>query len=201
MKTTKRYLINWLILSLTIGLVAYVVFSFQNKVYKSSGKYNLAYADPASVAKANPYQSTLNPKVRSLTEYIKSRAFVEQLFKQAEISYSNDEGSTDKIIQASVIKESDIIQVEIKTDNLTDLHKINEIFLVTLNDSSFVSGQEPKIKVEATDPLYVSSKPIYPKPLEYSLLAFVACFCIGVATFYTLATPKAVDTLILHERD
>jgi len=197
--SSKLYFLNLLIISVIIGVITFVFFYMQPKTYKSSGKFSISYKDPAEMAAKNLYSTNLDSMALALTEGIKSRVFVDQLLTNASIKFDIEElNRTNKIISATVLKDSSIVTVEIYNKDRDALEKINKIFLDNLNDSEIVKSQEPKIVIKAIDPLYASQKPVYPAPLKFSIFAIAGTYLLGLMLIYTFAEDKEDDSYIVN---
>ncbi len=192
---SKNFFFILVVISIIIGFACYLYFQNQPKVYKSSGKFSVSYVDNSDLMSKNVYTSSYNnnlqAEARSLTEGIKSRIFVNSLLESAQIKFdSKTLDNLDKIISAEIIDDSNIITVEIYSNNQNSINRINDKFLDVLNSSEFVVSQDSKIQIKTVDPLYSNGIPIYPETLKYSLLASFCCFLFGCMLYLIFKSQK-----------
>lgn len=196
---SKLYLLNLLIISVIVGIITFTFFYLQPKVYKSSGKFSIAYQDPAEMALKNIYGINLGSTALALTEGVKSRVFVEKLLSTASVEYeAKDLNNTNKILTATVLKDSSIINIDIYNKDRSALERINKIFLESFNQSEIVASQDPKIVIKAIDPLYASSSPVYPTPVKFAIYAFAGTYLLCLMIVYTFAEDKEDDMYVVN---
>lgn len=187
-KSSKIYFVKLIIFALVIAATVFVYFQMQPPVYKSSGKFSIS--NEGSSDSLNIYGNVSVNLTSTVTEGIKSRLFVEQMLKDANVTYTAEEiNQVDSYISAEVIKDSNIITVEIKNRDKNALNVINDHFLQTLRDSQIINSQYPAVTVQVVDPLFTSSKPFSPKPLKYAAITFVAIFFVGSLFYYSFLSP------------
>lgn len=197
--SSKLYFLNLLIISLVIGVITFTYFYMQPKVYKSSGKFSISYQDPEGMAAKNLYNSNLSSMALALTESIKSRVFVDQLLTGASVEFESEElNKTNKIISATVLKDSSIVSVDIFNKDREALERINKLFLESLNNSEAVKSQEPEIIIKAIDPLYAGKSPVYPAPVKFTIFAIAGTFLLGLMVIYTFAEDKEDESYIVN---
>ena len=184
----KKYYFVVAIAALVAGGATYIVFSFQPPVYKATGKFSYYYPTSISGSTENlPY--TTETLTKSIAESIKTRSFVEELLFAANVKFDNDViDQPEKVIEAKVISGSNIIQADVTNSDMNALKRISEKFFETLEKSTLVSDSGPKPQIRVVEPMYTSSDPSYPKPLEYAMLAAAAVLLIGLMTIYVFST-------------
>ena len=172
--------------ALLASMSIYIFFNLQPSVYKSSGRFAVFYKDKNGEI-ANNLQ-TNSDLTKSIAETVKSRYFLENISKASGIKFDDSDldSNLDKIVNASVITNSNIVLIEFFNQNTDNLDKINKVFLSQLNSSKLITGADSSITIQTIDPLFSSTDPTYPKPMTYALATFVVIIFAGLLLIYSL---------------
>lgn len=182
-RNSNYFLLLAIAILLSIGV--YIFFYFQSAIYKSSGKFAVFYSN--SPESTDGGMKTSTDLTKSIAESVKSRYFLEKISQSSGVKFDSDDldNSIDNIVKVSVVTNSNIMVVEFNNTSISNLNKINNVFLNQLNSSKIVTDTNSVISIQTIDPLYASPKPTYPQPLTYALAMFVITIVLGLLIIYS----------------
>ncbi|MEI8061226.1 MAG: hypothetical protein WCG99_02945 [Candidatus Berkelbacteria bacterium] len=168
------------------AILVFIFFSLQPPIYNSSGRFAVFYKDGSGDLTSN---LQTNPDLtKSIAETVKSRYFLEKISRASDVEFNeNDLNNLDKIVNASVISNSNIVLIEFFNKNTSALDKINKVFLDELNSSKLISSTNSSITVQTIDPLFTSANSSYPKPLTNALATFAVIVFAGLLLIYSIS--------------
>ena len=170
------------LIAFALAVGTYIYFATDQKIYVSRGKFSY-YFTSASPTDNLPFTSEAMTK--SIADSIQTRTFLEDLYQAAGIQISEQiSKNPDKYIKTSIIENSSVIQVSIFNPSQDTLNRLGQQFYKVLEKSPMISGTNPPPKINIIDSLYISKDPAYPKPLEYSALAFIGPLLVAIMLLY-----------------
>lgn len=189
-KIKKLYYQLLFITAFVASISVYIFFNLQPPIYKSSGRFAVFYKDRSGQVTNN--LQTNSDLTKSIAETVKSRYFLENIFKASGIEFDKNDlnNNIDKIVNTSVITNSNIVLIEFFNQDTSNLDKINKVFLGELNSSKLISSTDSSITIQTIDPLFTSTDPSYPKPLTYALATFVVIIFGGLLLIYSLPNQR-----------
>lgn len=185
----KKYYLYSFFFAIIVAMATYFFLSLKPAIYKSSGKFSLLASAQSTTENKNPYADGILNK--TVTESIKTRYFVQKLYADAGVKLIESEIiNIGDIIDAKVIDDSNILEVNIFCKNKNDLEKINKVFFSTLKESGVLTAGKSENQLKIVEPFYTDENPVSPKPLKYSGIAFLAALLVGILLVYTFYLPE-----------
>lgn len=185
----KKYYIYTVIFAALISFGLFIYLSLKPPIYKSSGKFSLLVTTQTLQEAKNPYADvTLN---KTITESIKTRYFIKKLYADAKVQITETEMTNiEDIIDASIIDDSNILEVGLFSKNKNNLSQINDVFFSTLEKSGILTAGKTEIQIKIIEPFQIEEKPISPQTLKYCGVTFLAVILLGSLLIYTFYLPE-----------
>lgn len=157
--------------------------------YRSVGKFLLVNTNPDTTLNKTPYaDSSVN---KTITESIKTKFFIKKLYIDSGLKIDSDDINVlGEYIEAEVVDDSNIINVNLYSEKRENLDKVNLVFFKSLQNSGLLTVGDTRMEFKIVEPFYTQSDPIALQPIKYSAIAFIAVLTIGMLLVYTFYLPE-----------
>lgn len=182
----KSLSINILFLVLVLIFVEGTIFainSVRTPKFQSVSKYMVVISD---YDKLNSYNSSVaaNHLAGLTAELVNTSSFIKKVYNNSGLIY--DSRKIDhyrKLINAEIVKETEIVEISVINESPSRAQKINEEIINLLEaETKSANWSQRNFKIELIDPPLAPYSPISPQPIRDFIIGFVAV--VMIFSFY-----------------